>query len=333
MLPPYHQPHPKQAPRLSVRAVAWLGAAAWITACSSTPPAPAPAPKPPAAETITSAIVAEAPKLKNNTVAVIEFSELRGDAYVPSPRGRLLAERITTRLVNSGQVEVVERGQLDKVMGELKFDTSGLVNDASAKSVGKLLGVEAIVTGTLTDVGGETEIHSRMVRVEDGMILAAVTTRDVIPVIGRLAELQPNADLAPRFSRGDGSGDLAMSEPTGAYLQYDRLLREGRLQPLEREIRLALDRDWGDFVAHLYQALLLKEAHRAPAAKEHLRLAYEGALQSSQPERGIRIIAVTLLRNHRPGMARGVVMRALHDRPELRHAPDFQPLLQRLEIR
>ena len=83
-----------------------------------------------AAETIVTAIVAEVTKLQRKTVAVIEFSELSGTAYVPSPKGRLLTERITTQLVSSGKVEVVERAQLDKVIGELKLGVSGMFDDA-----------------------------------------------------------------------------------------------------------------------------------------------------------------------------------------------------------
>ena len=189
-------------------ALAGASLAVLVTACSSAmPQALVSDQKPSATETIVTAIVAEVPKLQHKTVAVIEFSELLGTAYVPSPKGKFIAERITTQLVSSGKVEVAERTYLEKVIGELKFGVSGMVDDAKAKSIGKLLGVEAIVTGTLTGVGDETEIHSRMVRVEDGKILAAVTTRDVIhldlPPPNAVSQrrqplaFSPNASIAP----------------------------------------------------------------------------------------------------------------------------------------
>jgi TolB-like protein len=319
-----------------------------LSACSSAPPAPAAsAPQSPAkieaAETIATAIVAEAPKLQKRTVAVIEFSEAQGPTYVPSSRGRLLAERITTRLVNTGQLEVVERAQLDKVMRELKLGTTGLVDDATAKSIGKLLGVEAIVTGTLAQVGQETEIHSRMVRVEDGVILAAVTTRDVIQLTARPPEPgaremgappRPVPGLQPRPARPEFPRPEPDSIEEGSpHAHYDRLFREGRLAQLNQETRFALDQNSSDFMAHLYQALLQQDSGRPKLAREHLRLAYDGALRLPAPERGIRVIAQTLLRIDRPAMAREVVIRALQARPELRTAPDLQDLLRRLDIR
>ncbi len=326
----------RRALSLALCTAASLVAVGVLSACSSAPPsspsstATQPLTKPEATEAIAAAIVAEAPKLQKRTVAVIEFSEAQGPTYVPSSRGRLLAERITTRLVNTGQLEVVERAQLDKVMRELKLGTTGLVDDATAKSIGKLLGVEAIVTGTLAQVGPETEIHSRMVRVEDGVILAAVTTRDVIQLTVRPPEpgIQPRP-ARPEFPRPEPD----RIEEGSPHAHYDRLFREGRLAQLNQETRFALDQNSSDFMAHLYQALLQQDSGRPKLAREHLRLAYDGALRLPAPERGIRVIAQALLRIDRPAMAREVVVRALEARPELRTAPDLQDLLRRLDIR
>ncbi len=321
---------------------ALLGA---LAACNGRPPVPISSAQPPAksdaTEIIAAAILADVPKLQHKTIAVIEYSEAQGSNYVPSARGRLLAERVTTRLVNAGQVEVVERAQLDKVMRELKLGTSGLMDDATVKSIGKLLGVEAIVTGTLSQVGPETEIHSRMVRVEDGVILAAVTTRDVIQMTARPDLGGRDAGASPRPPAGHTRParpdfprvDPDRAEETTPYAHYDRLFREGRLAQLNQETRFALDQNNSDFVAHLYQALLQQDSGRPKLAREHLRLAYNGALTLPAPERAIRVIAQTLLRIDRPAMAREVVLRAIEAKPELRTAPDLQDLLRRLDIR
>lgn len=44
---------------------------------------------------------------------------------------------------------VVERSRLDEVMEELKLGQTGLINEAQAAEVGKMLGVDAIVTGSV----------------------------------------------------------------------------------------------------------------------------------------------------------------------------------------
>jgi formylglycine-generating enzyme required for sulfatase activity/TolB-like protein len=137
----------------------------------------------------------EVGKLKRKTIAVIEYSELRGQEHVHSASGRLLAERLTTELVKSGQVEVIERSQLQKVMNELKLESSGMVDEATAKSIGRILGVEAIVTGTMAKTGSDIEIHSRLIRVADGLILSAVTAADATTTFDGLSAQDSRAAL------------------------------------------------------------------------------------------------------------------------------------------
>jgi hypothetical protein len=49
----------------------------------------------------------------------------------------------------------VERAQLDAVRRELGLQYSGDVDDASAVSLGKFLGAQAVITGSLTPLGGD----------------------------------------------------------------------------------------------------------------------------------------------------------------------------------
>jgi opacity protein-like surface antigen len=63
---------------------------------------------------------------------------------------------------------------VQKVISELEFQNSATINPETAKSLGKGLGVEAIVTGTLEDVGhGKVEIGARMIKTETYQIVAA----------------------------------------------------------------------------------------------------------------------------------------------------------------
>ncbi len=51
---------------------------------------------------------------------------------------------------------LVERSQLQQVMNELALTQSGLINDADAARAGKILGVDAIITGSVNIAGEET---------------------------------------------------------------------------------------------------------------------------------------------------------------------------------
>ncbi len=79
---------------------------------------------------------------------------------------------LLTALSNKG-MDVIERDQLERVLREQNLGYSGLVNLRSAKKIGKLLGAEAIVLGSVGDLGNEVTINARLVDLEAGNSLAA----------------------------------------------------------------------------------------------------------------------------------------------------------------
>jgi curli biogenesis system outer membrane secretion channel CsgG len=60
---------------------------------------------------------------------------------------------LTTALVKSGKFMVIERQQLEKIMQEQQMGMTGAVTPQSAAQVGKLLGVELMVTGSVNEFG------------------------------------------------------------------------------------------------------------------------------------------------------------------------------------
>lgn len=87
-----------------------------------------------------------------------------------------LQQKISTALVQKG-MQVVERGQLEKVLTEQKLGYSGLVHLDSAKKVGQLLGAEAIVLGSIGDLGDDLTVDARLVDLESGDSIAAVDSK------------------------------------------------------------------------------------------------------------------------------------------------------------
>src|SRR4029078_3500316 len=71
--------------------------------------------------------------------------------------GKGITDLLVTRLVKDGTYSVIERKALDKVMAEQNFSNSDRANPMSAAKLGKLLGVDAIIVGSITHVGGETK--------------------------------------------------------------------------------------------------------------------------------------------------------------------------------
>jgi len=111
--------------------------------------------------------------LSNRKIAVIPFSYVDGRK---SSAGVIISERITTQLVNQNAFEVVERAQLEKVMKELNLQSSGIMNEQTTKEIGKILGVEAIITGSLiAKKQGVVEVNARLISTETAKVIAAHT--------------------------------------------------------------------------------------------------------------------------------------------------------------
>src|SRR5579871_2653927 len=71
--------------------------------------------------------------------------------------GKGIADLLVTGLVKDGSYSVIERKALDKIMAEQNFSNSDRANPTSAAKLGKLLGVDAIIVGSITQFGNETK--------------------------------------------------------------------------------------------------------------------------------------------------------------------------------
>jgi len=76
-------------------------------------------------------------------------------------------------LVNNGKLIVVDRANLDKIRQEQGFQLSGEVSDESAKTIGKMLGAGAIVTGTLINIGDSYRLTLKAINVETATVAAS----------------------------------------------------------------------------------------------------------------------------------------------------------------
>ncbi|NOG47282.1 MAG: hypothetical protein HND50_18720 [Calditrichaeota bacterium] len=83
-------------------------------------------------------------------VAVVSFTD---KARYGHNIGSGMADMLVTSLVESKKFIVIERNELDKIMAEQGLGMSGAVTPQSAAKVGKLLGVELIITGSVSEFG------------------------------------------------------------------------------------------------------------------------------------------------------------------------------------
>lgn len=71
--------------------------------------------------------------------------------------GKGISDLLVKYLVQDGTYSVIERKQLDKILSEQNFSNSDRANPTSASKIGKILGVDAIIVGSVTQFGSETK--------------------------------------------------------------------------------------------------------------------------------------------------------------------------------
>jgi TolB-like protein len=121
------------------------------------------------------AITRHAERAGYSRVAVMPFQAVGGHA---SNGGMILSERLVSRLAAKQDLEVVERTLLDRVLSEQGLGTTGMVRPEDAKQVGRILGVEAIVTGTFLRLSHDRiEVHTRLIDTKSARIIGAVTAK------------------------------------------------------------------------------------------------------------------------------------------------------------
>jgi len=125
-------------------------------------------------QNLTDQIIGKMDQSGRQKIAIIEFSNLDGNV---TEFGKFLAEELITRLFMTNRFEVVERQMLNKVLAEQDLGTSGLIDDESAVSLGKILGVQAIVSGSITDMGSFLKINSRLISAENGSLFSVASVK------------------------------------------------------------------------------------------------------------------------------------------------------------
>jgi curli biogenesis system outer membrane secretion channel CsgG len=71
--------------------------------------------------------------------------------------GKGISDLLVKCLVQDGTYSVIERKQLDKILGEQNFSNSDRANPNSAAQIGKILGVDAIIVGSVTQFGNDNK--------------------------------------------------------------------------------------------------------------------------------------------------------------------------------
>lgn len=138
---------------------------------------------------------------RKRTIAVVEFVDLKGGV---TDFGRYLSEELITRLFQTKKFTVIERHMLNKVIAEQKLTLTGTFDQSSARQLGRLLGVDAICSGTIGDLGQTLKVNARLISTETGAIFAVASTE--ILKDGSVLKLMGGAAPTASGKPGEASG-------------------------------------------------------------------------------------------------------------------------------
>src|SRR4030042_696798 len=79
------------------------------------------------------------------------------------------SEILRTEIINTCAFQVVERGQLYKLLEEHSLQLSGLIDDTTIAEAGAILGAEFIGVGSLSKIGNTYTLSIRVINVSTGL--------------------------------------------------------------------------------------------------------------------------------------------------------------------
>ncbi len=125
-------------------------------------------------------------------IAVLSFRDT-ASAGTNIGFGDAVSEMLTTALIRSERFEVIERAQIAKILEEQQFSVSGSVDSDTAIELGRLLGVEYIIVGSIARLGSLFETDVRFIETKSGkgIIAESGTSRgeeNLRPMVNSIAD-------------------------------------------------------------------------------------------------------------------------------------------------
>ena len=105
-------------------------------------------------------------KTVDNYVAVFDFEVRDKDKDISRP----LADKVIHEFSQSDKYEVIDRGNMNKILKEQKFQMSGCVAQECKVEAGQILGVGKIVNGSVGMVGKVYYLTLQLIDVKTGKV-------------------------------------------------------------------------------------------------------------------------------------------------------------------
>lgn len=163
--------------------------------------------------TISVSAVAQQPAKKK--VAVLDFqygtvmSSVQAIFGTSQDVGRGISDLLIDRFLKDGTYRVIERREINKVLQEQNFSNSDRADATTAAKIGRVLGVDAIVIGDITQFGRDdhnTGVGGALSRWDHGYGFGNVGVRKakaVVAVTARIIDVNTGEILASESGKGE----------------------------------------------------------------------------------------------------------------------------------
>lgn len=126
-------------------------------------------------------------------IAVVDFTDLDGSV---TELVRFLAEEFSTALAGTGKgFTVVDRIHLKTLLKEHNLSSTGLIDQNTIRQLGKIAGVDALVTGSLTPLGESVRINVKVLDIETAAVIEA--NRGNIAMTDAIKDLMGKGIISP----------------------------------------------------------------------------------------------------------------------------------------
>ena len=162
-------------------------------------------------------------------IAVMNFENNSTWSYWGGNLGKAAADELVTQLFRIGSFSIVERAQLDALLAEQDLGASGAVDTSTAARIGQLLGVQLILTGSITQFSIE-RTSGRFGRL-GGSVSRAESVLDVRMVDTSTGEIMLADSAEGRKTLGGGFFGSA-----GLERQFDAGVAQEALRPAIEQV-------------------------------------------------------------------------------------------------
>lgn len=108
------------------------------------------------------------------SIAVLNFISQTGDRRIDAMLSVGTSETIMTDLSNVFEINVVERAMLRQINEEITYSQTGMIDEATAQSVGKQVGADYVIIGGWQKFGEKFRVNARLVKVESGEVVESI---------------------------------------------------------------------------------------------------------------------------------------------------------------